>query len=206
MRSSTVSSSFPVRIFSHPTGRMRACWRDRMKLIWIYGLPGVGKLSVAQELSKITGYKLFHNHLAVDLAWSLFDFGSPPFVELREELWLRVFDYACRYEIEGLIFTFVFDDTVRPGFVGRVREVMAGRGSIHFVELRCDLDELKRRVAEPSRRGFRKIASAERLLQLLSEGVFLSPQIDGPVLCIDNTDLGPAEVAMRIAGHLTAER
>lgn len=34
-----------------------------MRLIFIYGLPATGKLTVAQELAKRTGYKLFHNHL-----------------------------------------------------------------------------------------------------------------------------------------------
>ena len=38
-----------------------------MKLIFIYGLPATGKLTVAVELAAMTGYKLFHNHLVVDL-------------------------------------------------------------------------------------------------------------------------------------------
>jgi tRNA uridine 5-carbamoylmethylation protein Kti12 len=32
-----------------------------MKLIFLYGPPAVGKLTVAQELVTLTGYKLFHN-------------------------------------------------------------------------------------------------------------------------------------------------
>ena len=39
-----------------------------MKLIFLHGLPGVGKLTVAREFAKLTGFKVFHNHLAVDLA------------------------------------------------------------------------------------------------------------------------------------------
>lgn len=45
-----------------------------MELVVIYGAPGVGKLTVARELARKTGYKLFHNHLTVDLVKSLFDF------------------------------------------------------------------------------------------------------------------------------------
>jgi hypothetical protein len=59
-----------------------------MKLIFLYGLPAVGKLTVAKELASATSFKLFHNHLAVDLLLSVFDFGTPPFVELREQIWL----------------------------------------------------------------------------------------------------------------------
>jgi replication-associated recombination protein RarA len=47
-----------------------------MNLIFLYGPPGVGKLTVAQELAGMTGYKLFHNHLTVDLVYAVFDFGT----------------------------------------------------------------------------------------------------------------------------------
>ncbi len=65
-----------------------------MKLIFLHGMPGVGKLTVATELAKLTGFKLFHNHLTVDLVTSLFEFGSQPFIELRERIWLDTFAQA----------------------------------------------------------------------------------------------------------------
>ena len=57
-----------------------------MNLIFMYGPPGVGKLTVARELSQLTGYKLFHNHLVVNLVYAVFDFKTKPFVELREKI------------------------------------------------------------------------------------------------------------------------
>ena len=54
-----------------------------MKLIFLYGLPATGKLTVAHELAAITGFKVFHNHLVVDVLLTVFDFGSPDFVRLR---------------------------------------------------------------------------------------------------------------------------
>src|SRR5260370_40642093 len=88
-----------------------------MKLIFLYGLPGVGKLTVARELAKLTGFRIFHNHLAVDLVESVFEFGSLPFVELREKIWLDVFSRAVVANLNGLIFTFAPDHTVRDGFI-----------------------------------------------------------------------------------------
>jgi hypothetical protein len=76
-----------------------------VRLIFLHGLPGVGKLTVASELTKLTGFRIFHNHLAVDLVESVFDFGSLPFVELREEVWLTVFTRAVAANLNGLIFT-----------------------------------------------------------------------------------------------------
>ena len=70
-----------------------------MKLIFLYGLPATGKLTVAMELAAMTGFRHFHNHLVVDLLLSVFDFGSPPFVALREDIWLSVFDQACRNQV-----------------------------------------------------------------------------------------------------------
>jgi hypothetical protein len=123
-----------------------------MRLIFIYGLPATGKLTVAVELAAITGYKLFHNHLVVDLALSVFEFGSPPFVELREDIWLSVFEQACRSQLPGLIFSFAPEATVRPSFIGEVLTTVArGGGDVEFVELVCPLAELKRRIGSPSR-------------------------------------------------------
>ncbi len=45
-----------------------------MRLIVLYGMPAMGKLTVAKELQKLCGYELFHNHLTVDLLLSTFEF------------------------------------------------------------------------------------------------------------------------------------
>src|SRR3954470_21966554 len=95
-----------------------------MKLIFLHGLPGVGKLTVARELAQLTGFRIFHNHLAVDLVASVFEFGSPPFVELREKIWLEVFSRAAAARLNGLIFTFAFDRSVRGSFIEATREVI----------------------------------------------------------------------------------
>lgn len=44
-----------------------------MKLIIIFGPHAVGKMTVGQELSKITDLKLFHNHMTIDLVSDMFE-------------------------------------------------------------------------------------------------------------------------------------
>ena len=39
-----------------------------MQFVVLYGRPAVGKLTVARELSALTGYAVFDNHLVVDVA------------------------------------------------------------------------------------------------------------------------------------------
>lgn len=174
-----------------------------MRLIFLHGLPGVGKLTVARELARLTGYRVFHNHLAVDLVESVFEFGSGPFVELREKVWLAVFAEAVKAEVDGLIFTFAFDRTVRGGFVGDVRRVVeGGGGDVLFVELRCSAEELERRIEHPSRQGYGKLKSVERFRELSEAGAFVDPGIPAERLVLDTTELSAADTASLIASRL----
>jgi hypothetical protein len=171
-----------------------------MKLIFISGLPGVGKLTVAKELSAFTGYKLFHNHLTVDLLLSVFAFGSPQFVELRESIWLSVFEQACRANMPGLIFTFNAENTVRQSFIANVEgTVAANGGTIHFVELVCEDQELQRRMDTTSRRQYAKMTSWTNFIELRAAGAFSAPKLPAPALIVDTGKLDPKSAALRIA-------
>ena len=174
-----------------------------VKLIFLHGLPGVGKLTVARELAKPTGFKIFHNHLAVDLVGALFEFGSRPFVELREKIWLEVFSRAAAEKLNGLIFTFAFDRTVRADFVEKTREIIeSAGGEILFVELRCSEEELERRIEHPSRRRFGKLSSAGQFRELKEAGAFADPGIPPGRLVLDTTELSAPDAAGRIASEL----
>ncbi|HEX8143897.1 MAG TPA: AAA family ATPase [Pyrinomonadaceae bacterium] len=174
-----------------------------MKLIFLHGLPGVGKLTVARELAKLTGFKIFHNHLTVDLAESVFEFGSPPFVELREKVWLEVFSLAAAAHLDGLIFTFAFDRTVRESFIENTREAIeSSGGEVLFVELRCLREELERRIEHPSRQGFGKLSSAKRFRELKEAGAFVDPGIPAERLVVDTTELSAPDAASLIVSKL----
>jgi chloramphenicol 3-O-phosphotransferase len=174
-----------------------------LKLIFLHGLPGVGKLTVARALAELTGFRIFHNHLAVDLVGAVFEFGSPPFVELREMIWLAVFSRAAGAGLSGLIFTFAFDRTVRGSFIESIREVIeSSGGEVLFVELRCSAEELERRIEQPSRRGFGKLNSAERFRELSGAGAFVNPGIPAGRLVLDTTDIPAPDVARLIVSKL----
>ena len=174
-----------------------------MKLIFIYGLPAVGKLTVAQELVAITGYKLFHNHLVVDLLLTVFEFGSPELVALREEIWLSVFDKACRSDLPGMIFTFNPESTVRPEFIDNtLSTVSAAGGEADFIELTCPLAELKRRMGSISRLQYKKLTSVPLFEELHSDGVFDVSYMPTPRLSIDTCTMQPPRAALHIARTL----
>ncbi len=178
-----------------------------MRLIFIFGLPASGKLTIARELAAATGYRLFHNHLAVDLLLAVFEFGSPSFVELREEIWLKVIDHAARAQLPGLIFTFAPEKTVRPDFVpALVGKVQACGGQVDFVELVCPLTELPRRLADPSRSRHGKLTSIELFEQLRAEGTFDSGSLPQATLTIDTSLSSAAEAAARISAALALHK
>ena len=174
-----------------------------MKLIFLHGLPGVGKLTVARELETLTGFRVFHNHLTVDLVQSVFEFGSQPFVELREKVWLEVFSRAAQSKLAGLIFTFVFERTVRDSFIGSVRSIVESNGGeVLFVELKCAPEELEKRLTDPSRQAFGKLTSLKLFRQLSEAGAFVESGLPADRLVVNTTEVSAREAARLIATQL----
>jgi hypothetical protein len=174
-----------------------------VRLIFIYGPPASGKLTVAQELKRITGFSVFHNHLVVDLLTSLFEFGSEPFVVLREQMWLSVFEQAARAGVPGLIFTFAPEATVRPAFIpAAVATVEKAGGSVDFVELTCPVDEIKRRLDHPARKKFGKLTSHALFDALKAAGSFDALTVPEAKIRVDTAAASPARAALEIARGL----
>jgi hypothetical protein len=172
-----------------------------MKLIFIHGAPAVGKLTIARELSGLTGFRLFHNHLTVDLVSALFSFGSEPFILLREQIWRAAFAEAARHNV-SLIFTFNPESTVRASFIqDAIAVVESAGGKIIFVELTCDEEQLERRLEDPSRKAFGKLASVEQYRSLKDAGAFQFPKLPQGI-CLDTTDQSPAETAQLISDYV----
>jgi hypothetical protein len=173
-----------------------------MKLIFLHGRPAVGKLTVARELATLTDFKLFHNHLTVDLVSSLFPFGSEPFILLREQIWLAAFAAAARNNL-SLIFTFNPERTVREHFVQDAIEVVEGaRGKVVFVELTCTDAELEQRIENASRKKFGKLASLEQYRSLNQGGAFRFPELPKE-LSVDTTSRSPADSARLISEYIS---
>jgi len=172
-----------------------------MNLIFIYGHPGTGKLTVAKELARITNLKIFHNHLAVNLVRSTFEFGTKPFIELRERIWLDVFEASSRSRIPGLIFTFAFEKTFSKLFIENIEKTLSKNDQINFIELFCEMEELKKRVELPSRKKYGKLSSSIKLEEFLKKKICFTPKLNKPVLRIDNTKLSARKVAKEIKEH-----
>jgi hypothetical protein len=185
--------------YQDQSGTYQVCIsHNQMKLIFLHGAPAVGKLTIAQELATLTGFRLFHNHLTVDLVSSLFPFGSEPFVILREQIWLAAFAEAARSHV-SLIFTFNPERTVRERFIQEAVDTVRGAGGqVVFIELTCTEAELERRMEDASRKEFGKLTSVAQYRSLKRAGAFDFPKLpDG--LTLDTTHQEPIVTAQLIA-------
>lgn len=180
-----------------------------MNFILIFGPPAVGKMTVGQELAKQTGYKLFHNHVTIDLVTDYFDFGTPQFSRLVREFRIRIIQEAAASDLPGLIFTMVWAldlDSDRQ-FVDELKAIVEKEGGrTYFVELEAEMEERLRRNRTENRLKHKKskgdfAASEARMLRWEEEyrmnaaGDFFYPE---RYVKVHNTALSAEEAAAQI--------
>ncbi len=176
-----------------------------MRLIYIYGPPAVGKLTVARELGLLTAIPVFDNHLSFDCVRPVYGIDSPKLNPLVEKIRHLVIGEAARDGI-SLIFTFVYGHPHDIDYVGGICDLVEGHGgSVDFVQLTCDAAAQEQRVVAAHRLG-RKLDSVENLREW-SATRDLTRAIPGRAgLCIDTTHVSARDTALRIAIELGLTR
>jgi hypothetical protein len=168
-----------------------------MYCVFIHGPAAAGKLTVATALKARSGLPVFHNHLAVDVALSLFEFGSPSFVRLREVIWLAAFREAAEGG-RSFIFTFSPEASVPPAFIGSAVDVIESEGGqVLFVALTCSAAVIEERIEAASRSAFRKLTSLAEYRQLRERGAFAFPPLPAD-LTIATDEVSPEYAAKQI--------
>lgn len=179
-----------------------------MKLIFLHGPPASGKYTIASVLHASYGVLNFHNHLTIDVAKALFDFGTDAFWDLTHRL--RRVALAARAE-EGaadVVFTNCYSSPHDDPTVAALEGEVASRGGLFIpVFLECSVEELRRRVVDPARAEMRKLHSIEGLDEYL--GAWNLVALDRPNTIAVRTDGRSAdecaeEIAQRVS--LTTER
>lgn len=174
-----------------------------MRVIILYGLPGVGKLTIAKEFGRAHGYRVFHNHLVFDTVEALFSFGSPAFVELRERLWLELMCRAVHERVGNIIFTIARDRSVDASFLIRLHQALSELGAeVHCVEVICSEEELERRVASGDRSHFGKVHSVERFRDLRAAGAFPFFLMPPGSITVDTSGLSVPHAAASIVARI----
>ena len=177
-----------------------------MKLILIFGNLAVGKMTVGQELAKITDLTLFHNHINIEPVLDVFGYYHGRAVRRLREVFFEEF---ADTGADGMIFTYVwaFDQQSDWDYIKHVTDIFESKGaSVYYVELVASQEERlirnkseNRLMHKPSKRD---LEFAENDLLETDKKYRLESQ-DGEIpfknyIKIDNTGLSPDVVAKMI--------
>ena len=182
-------------------------------LVIILGPHAVGKMTVGQELAGITGLRLFHNHMSIELTRKLFDHGEKEWSVLNETIRKTVFELFAKGDFPGLIFTYMcaFDMQSEFDYLQNVIDLFSSNGAkCCVVELCADFDvRLVRNKSENRllhKESKRNLEWSEAEMRKTSEKYRLN-SYDGEslpfenYLKIDNTNLPPEIAAEMIKAH-----
>lgn len=176
--------------------------------VFIIGAPAAGKMTIGQELSKLTGASLFFNHQTIDFALGIYQ-------DFTEEMWefVRSVNFSflgtSARNHRSVILTGVtdFSNQYHLMYLKNIQDLLNEyHQEILFVELETSLEERLRRNRtenrlkyKPLKRYFevseREILETDKTNQLNSQK---QPSGLHHYLKIDNTNLSAEEVAKQI--------
>ena len=182
-----------------------------MKLLILIGNSSVGKMTVGQELTKITPFRLFHNHMMIEPVLEIFgSFRGDVIQKLRHV----IFEEFAKTDSYGRIFTFMgaVDMPSDWEYIESVKKIFnLPEEDVYYVELiapqevrlqrNCTENRLKNKASK------RDIpASNARLIR--DDQNYRCESLPGEIpfpnyLRLENTDLSPEEAAAKIKAHFS---
>ena len=180
--------------------------------LFIIGAPASGKMTIGQELSRLTDANLFYNHQAIDFALEIYQ-------DFTEEMWEFVrgitfsFLGASARNQRSVILTDVIDfsNQYQLMYLKQIQDLLGNfHQEILFVELETSLEERLRRNQTENRLKYkplkRHIEVSEREILETAETLQLNSQHQPNelhhYLKINNTSLTAKEVAKQIQNKM----
>lgn len=177
-----------------------------MKVVFIIGNASVGKMTVGQELMKITDLRLFHNHMTIEPVIEIFGSYNGKIVSRLREVIFEEFAASDNY---GLIFTYMwaFDQKSDWDYIEHVKDIFRPyKTEFYYVELVASREvRLERNVTENRLRNKaskRDINISNQILMSSDEKYRLVSN-DGEIpfdnyIKIDNSHIAPDMVAQKV--------
>ena len=177
-----------------------------MKLLFIIGNAAVGKMTVGQELMKLTGLRLFHNHMTIEPIIEIFgQYNGKAINRLRQV----VFEEFAKSDCYGMIFTYMwaFDQQADWDYIEYVKSIFEPYNTeFYYVELVASREiRLKRNITEnrlQNKASKRDIELSNKRL-INDDTKYRLESFDGEIpfenyIKIDNAKLPPDVVAKMI--------
>ncbi len=177
-----------------------------MKLVILIGDAAVGKMTVGQELMKLTGLRLFHNHMTIEPVIEIFgSFNGEVTRQLREVIF-REFAKSDNY---GMIFTYLwaFDMQSDWDYIAHVADIFKEQGAeIYYAELIAPQEIRLQRNETPNRlqhKASKRDIEQSRQRVLRDDASYRCVSLPGELpfenyIRIDNSNLEPDVVAAMI--------
>lgn len=142
---------------------------DHMKLIFLYGPPASGKLTIAEKVSELTGIRLFHNHLSRDLVKDVYGDELDQHYDLVDMIRFDVLEYCSKNDTD-LLFTYVYEGEEDDANVKKYIDIVESNGGeVIFFEIMADREALIERVGNDSRKRFKKLSDREIMRQITTD-------------------------------------
>lgn len=177
-----------------------------MKLLFLIGDVAVGKMTIGQELMKITDLRLFHNHMTIEPVIEIFGYYNADVIQKLREV---IFEEYAKSDNYGMIFTYMwaFDQQSNWDYAKHVADIFKANGAeVYYAELYAPQSVRLERNATANRlkhkASKRDIENSNARLKMNNEKYrFVSNKGEVPFdnyIKIDNTNLPPETVAQRI--------
>jgi len=173
-----------------------------MKLILLYGPPGVGKLTVARELSRITAISIFHNHMILNPLREIFGLEHPAREKLEFEFRYRIVEEAIHAD-KDLIMTGVITMNNYKKFYEKVIDMVEkSGGEVDMVQLSAQKEILQQRVINQDRKAVGKIVSLSDWNAFEAKYPEMYDTFERKKqLKIETSVMHPKEIASKIIAH-----
>lgn len=177
-----------------------------MKLVFLIGDAAVGKMTVGQELMKMTELRLFHNHMTIEPVLEIFGrWDGKTISEMREV----VFRNFASSDLYGMIFTVMlaFDMREDWDYLEHIKSIFEPYGTeFYYVELIAPQNVRLMRNATENRlnhKASKRDIETSRARLLYDDEKHRCVSFEGEIpfenyLRIDNTDLPAADAAKLI--------
>ena len=180
-----------------------------MKLIFLIGDTAVGKMTVGQELTKITDLRLFHNHMTIEPVIEIFGYLERKAVGKLRDVIFEEFAASDQY---GLIFTYMwaFDQQSDWDYVEHVKSIFnLPDQDIYYVELIAPQEIRLQRNATENRlanKAFKRDIEASNRRLINDDARYRCVSNPGEIpfpnyLRLENGSLPPQEAAQIIKKH-----
>lgn len=180
-----------------------------MKLLFLIGNSSVGKMTVGQELTKITPFRLFHNHMMIEPVLEVFGSFRGDVIQMLRKV---IFEEFAKSDQFGLIFTFMwaFDMPSDWDYLESVKAIFGlPDEDIYYVELIAPQEVRLQRNATENRlkhKASKRDVDASNARLIRDDENYRCESLPGEIpfpnyLRLENSELTAEKAAAKIKAH-----